>query len=86
MFGFKKNTFNLKKTTKTFQLQIYNLKKNLPKKINTICQNQMVNYYEKKGEDINYTQLIKDVESNIDDPMVKAFIKMELKSKFRKIQ
>ena len=46
----------------------------------------MVKYYEKKGEDINYTQLIKDVESNIDDPMVKAFIKMELKSKFRKIQ
>lgn len=42
----------------------------------------MVQYYEKKGEGLNVDILLKEVEDNIDDPMIKAFIKMELKSKY----
>ena len=43
---------------------------------------ETVNYYEAMGEKMEFTTLLKQVEKNIDDPMIKAFITMELKSKY----
>eukprot|EP00092_Neocalanus_flemingeri_P010500 GFUD01011313.1.p1 GENE.GFUD01011313.1~~GFUD01011313.1.p1 ORF type:complete len:144 (-),score=44.34 GFUD01011313.1:81-512(-) len=43
---------------------------------------ETVNYYKDMGEEMEFTALLKEVEKNIDDPMIKAFITMELKSKY----
>ena len=43
---------------------------------------EMIKFYEKKGETLKLEDVIKDVDINVDDEMIKAFIKMELKSKF----
>jgi len=43
---------------------------------------EMVNFYEQRGEQMDFPSLLRDVEKNIDDPMIKAFITMELKSKY----
>jgi len=43
---------------------------------------EMVSYYKLKGEQMDFGSLLREVEKNIDDPMIKAFITMELKSKY----
>ena len=43
---------------------------------------EMIKFYEKKGESLKMEELIKDIDANVDDEMIKAFIKMEVKSKF----
>jgi len=43
---------------------------------------ETVNYYKDMGEEMDFPSLVKEVEKNIDDPMIKAFITMELKSKY----
>merc|ERR1711948_124599 len=45
---------------------------------------EVVDFYSRKGESgVNVEQILKEVEENVDDEMVKAFIKMEIKFKFR---
>ena len=43
---------------------------------------QMVEYYDNIGLNMDFNKLLETVDSNVDDPMVKAFLKMELKSKY----
>lgn len=43
---------------------------------------ETVQYYKEMGEEMEFTALLREVEKNIDDPMIKAFITMELKSKY----
>ena len=43
---------------------------------------ETVKYYDALGETMNFQNLIDEVSKNIDDPMIKAFITMELKSKY----
>ena len=43
---------------------------------------ETVKYYEDLGEEMDFNSLIVEVGKNIDDPMIKAFITMELKSKY----
>ena len=44
---------------------------------------EMVTYYQSLGKKMELTELLNTVEDNVDDPMVKAFLKMELKSKYQ---
>ncbi len=44
---------------------------------------EMTKYYENKGANLSLDDIIQEVEANVDDPMVKAFIKLELKSRFK---
>ena len=39
-------------------------------------------YYEARGEETSVEQLLKEVDENLGDEMIKAFIKMEIKSKY----
>ena len=43
---------------------------------------EMVSYYQSLGKKMELTELLDTLEDNVDDPMVKAFLKMELKSKY----
>ena len=43
---------------------------------------EMVTYYQSLGKKMELTELLHTLEDNVDDPMVKAFLKMELKSKY----
>lgn len=42
----------------------------------------MVQHYHLMGEEMDFPSLLREVQKNIDDPMIKAFITMELKSKY----
>ena len=42
----------------------------------------MIKYYSEKGEKLDINVILQEVEANINDPMIKSFIKLELKSKF----
>ena len=44
---------------------------------------EMVTYYQSLGKKMELTELLNTLEDNVDDPMVKAFLKMELKSKYQ---
>ena len=39
-------------------------------------------YYEARGEETSMEQLLKEVDENLGDEMIKAFIRLEIKSKF----
>ena len=39
-------------------------------------------YYDSRGITSDLEELLQTVDKNVDDPMVKAFVKMELKSKY----
>jgi len=43
---------------------------------------EVVRFYKNRGEQMDFASLLREVDRNIDDPMIKAFIKMELKSKY----
>jgi len=43
---------------------------------------EMVRFYKHRGEQMDFASLLREVDKNIDDPMIKAFISMELKSKY----
>ena len=43
---------------------------------------EMVRYYEALGKKMELTELLNTLDENVDDPMVKAFLTMELKSKY----
>jgi len=43
---------------------------------------EVVRFYEDRGEQMDFASLLREVDRNIDDPMIKAFITMELKSKY----
>ena len=43
---------------------------------------EMIKTYAEKGKEVDIEDIIKEVEANIDDPMMRAFIKLELKSTF----
>ena len=43
---------------------------------------EVVRYYDSRGMTSNFEELLKTVDKNVEDPMVKAFVKMELKSKY----
>ena len=44
----------------------------------------MIKTYAEKGERLDISVILQEVEEKVDDPMIKSFIKMELKSKFEK--
>ena len=44
---------------------------------------EMTTFYRSKGESIPKEKLLQEVESQITDPMIKAFILLELKSKLK---
>jgi hypothetical protein len=44
---------------------------------------EMTKYYEKKGSKLQIDEIFKDIDDNLSDPMIKAFIKLELKSKLK---
>ena len=41
----------------------------------------MVKYYKKRGEHVPKDKILKEIESHLSDPMVKAFVLLELKFK-----
>ena len=43
---------------------------------------EVVRYYDSRGMTSNFEELLDTVDKNVEDPMVKAFVKMELKSKY----
>ena len=43
---------------------------------------EMVRYYEALGKKMELSELLNTLDDNVDDPMVKAFLRMELKSKY----
>ena len=43
---------------------------------------EMVRYYEALGKKMELSELLNTLDNNVDDPMVKAFLTMELKSKY----
>ena len=43
---------------------------------------EVVRYYDSRGLTSNFEELLDTVDKNVEDPMVKAFVKMELKSKY----
>ena len=43
---------------------------------------EMVRYYEALGKKMELSELLNTLDENVDDPMVKAFLTMELKSKY----
>eukprot|EP00088_Acartia_fossae_P001557 TRINITY_DN10609_c0_g1_i18.p1 TRINITY_DN10609_c0_g1~~TRINITY_DN10609_c0_g1_i18.p1 ORF type:complete len:122 (-),score=11.21 TRINITY_DN10609_c0_g1_i18:112-477(-) len=44
---------------------------------------EVIKYYEGRSESLSCDQLLQDVEKNIQDPMIKTFVKMEIRNKFR---
>ena len=46
----------------------------------------MVAYYSARGEGVALGDLLTTMRSNVDDPMVKTFIEMELKSKYKRLR
>ena len=44
---------------------------------------EIVNFYAKKGESLKLEALLKDIDDNLSDEMIKAFVKMEIKFKYR---
>ena len=50
--------------------------------IMTLLHYYIVRYYDSKGMTSNLDDLLDTVDTNVEDPMVKAFVKMELKSKY----
>ena len=43
----------------------------------------MIKTYENKGHTLDLNIVLKEIDDNVNDPMIKSFIKMELKSKFK---
>ena len=43
---------------------------------------EMIKHFEAKGEHLKPQEILDLVDKNVEDPMVKAFVKMEIKSKF----
>lgn len=43
----------------------------------------MIKTYENKGQTLDLNIVLKEIDDNVNDPMIKSFIKMELKSKFK---
>ena len=43
---------------------------------------EMVRYYESLGKKMELTDLLTTLDDSVDDPMVKAFLRMELKSRY----
>ena len=43
---------------------------------------ELVKFYEVRGQTLNLDQLLAEIDENLNDEMVKAFIKMEVKNKF----
>ena len=46
---------------------------------------ELVEYYQARGEVVGLDQLLEVVRGSVQDPMVRAFVVMELKAKFRKL-
>ena len=46
----------------------------------------MVSYYSARGQGVALQDLLTTMRSNVEDPMVKTFIEMELKSKYRTLR
>ena len=46
----------------------------------------MVAYYSARGQGVALEDLLTTMRSNVEDPMVKTFIEMELKSKYKRLQ
>ena len=46
----------------------------------------MVAFYSARGEGVSLEDLLTTMRSNVDDPMVKTFIEMELKSKYKRLR
>jgi len=44
---------------------------------------EVVRYFDSRSEKVDLQVLLDEVERNIQDPMIKSFIKMELKFKYR---
>ena len=44
---------------------------------------EVVRYFDNKGMTSSLDELLDTVDKNVEDPMIKAFIKMELKSKYQ---
>ena len=42
----------------------------------------LIEYYDKKG--LNKEKILEDIESQVSDPMIKAFVKLEIKSRILK--
>ncbi|TRY71080.1 hypothetical protein TCAL_10320, partial [Tigriopus californicus] len=45
---------------------------------------EVVKYYERKGAKLKLDQLLQDIEDNLNDEMIKAFVKMEIKFAYGK--
>ena len=43
---------------------------------------EMTQYYDTMGQTMDYDKLMEAVDTNVEDPMVKAFLRMELNSKY----
>ena len=43
----------------------------------------MIKAYAKKGEKLDLKIILQEIDENVSDPMIKSFIKMELKTKFK---
>ena len=43
----------------------------------------MIKAYAEKGTKLEIDVILQEIEENVNDPMIKSFIKMELKSKFK---
>ena len=43
----------------------------------------MIKAYAKKGEKLDLKVILQEIDDNVSDPMIKSFIKMELKTKFK---
>ena len=44
---------------------------------------EVVRYFDSKGMTSSLDELLETVDKNVEDPMIKAFIKMELKFKYQ---
>lgn len=44
---------------------------------------ELVKYYDKRAETVKVAELLADIEQHIQDPMIKAFIKMEIRTKYK---
>ena len=46
---------------------------------------ELVEHYQAKGQVLGLEELLEQVRGSVQDPMVRAFVAMELKAKFRKL-
>ena len=46
---------------------------------------EVVSYYRRQGRGVALEDLLQTVSKNVDDPMVRAFVQMELRGRFKKL-